>query len=207
MISYRDMEERDLKDLWDISAAVWDYTRLFGISDRNIAYLASKQLALHYLSYSTYARTAVTEDGRCVGFLLASVKGEPFWGVRGIYMWEEAGCNRILLSDPKGIRAVEYRKDMFANCQTLKERHVSEFGSELILFFVHPDFQGRGIGRNLISEYRKMLSEKGITKAFLYTNGYCDRGFYESMGCRCIDCLATVAGGHPLEGFLYELSL
>lgn len=198
---FRDASESDIPQMFDLCADVWDYTKLFGVKSKDIAFTAAKQLVLHYISYSTHVRVAVL-DGVLVGVGMVRVKDAPFFGMHGIYMWEEATCNRILLDDEDGKRAVEYRKGMFANCRKLTERHIGELDSELTLLLVSPECRGMGVGKRLLSDCIEKIGS-GSRNIFLYTNGFCDRGFYDAIGFRELDKLSEKLAGVKLDGFLY----
>jgi ribosomal protein S18 acetylase RimI-like enzyme len=62
--------------------------------------------------------------------------------------------------------------------------HPSE--GEMYLLFVHPDHDGRGVGRALLAAAHEILRAAGCREAFLYTHEQNERAlaFYEAVGYR-----------------------
>lgn len=48
-------------------------------------------------------------------------------------------------------------------------------------FCIDPDFQGKGLGKNLLSEFSARLKEKGIIEIYLFTSKE-QSGFYKKYG-------------------------
>ncbi len=202
--TFRDMEEEDVGGVCEISDDVWYCGGPNGISDARLAFVAAEQLALHYMAHATYARVAV-DGGRCVGALMASVDGDPLIRNHSAYLQREAECDRMLLRDPQGAEMSSFYAEMHKICESMKGMHIGEYRSELLLFYVRKDCQGMGIGKRLLSDYRKHLNVRDIHKVFLFTNNFCNLGFYEHSGCRCIEHSVSEINRQRFDGYLYEM--
>lgn len=202
-IIYRDMEAGDVRGVCEICDDVWYCGGPDGITDPVLAFVASEQLTYHYLADSTYSRVAVDSDGVCVGALMANVAGEPLNEYSARFSELEAECDRKLLTDERAALMSNFYVEMYRNCDAMKEKHIGEYGSELLLFYVRKGCQGLGIGKRLLSDYRDHLKSKGIEGTFLFTNNFCNIGFYDHSGWICIEHLTSMINGQRFDGYLY----
>lgn len=60
--------------------------------------------------------------------------------------------------------------------------HTNDFDGELCLFAVAANFKKNGVGRELLSHFHHFMRSRGAENYFLYTDTYCNIGFYERMG-------------------------
>lgn len=70
--------------------------------------------------------------------------------------------------DPEGLRMAWDGARLAGFCWT--KVHADEEG-EIYIICTAPDFQGRGLGRALVQEGMRHLSERGCNRVFLYTEG------------------------------------
>lgn len=76
---------------------------------------------------------------------------------------------------------------------------------EITALYVHPDYQGSGVGRGLLQAVAAHLSARGMTQlqiGTLITNAPARR-FYERMGGKVISERDIEDAGHPLREVLY----
>ncbi len=76
---------------------------------------------------------------------------------------------------------------------------------EVTALYVHPDCQGKGVGRRLLQAVAAHLALQGMTAlqiGTLVTNAPA-RGFYEAMGSQVVAERSIEDGGHPLREVVY----
>ncbi|MGA2293699.1 MAG: mycothiol synthase [Acidimicrobiales bacterium] len=86
--------------------------------------------------------------------------------------------------DPSGFLLLEIDGRLAASCWTkVHELHPDRFG-EIYVVSVHPDFQGRNLGRVMVTQGLASLRKKGVSSAVLFvdqTNAVAKK-LYESIG-------------------------
>jgi ribosomal protein S18 acetylase RimI-like enzyme len=86
--------------------------------------------------------------------------------------------------DPSGFLLLEIDGRLAASCWTkVHELHPDRFG-EIYVISVHPDFQGRHLGRVMVTQGLAVLRKKGVTNAVLFVDdsNTSARRLYESLG-------------------------
>jgi mycothiol synthase len=86
--------------------------------------------------------------------------------------------------DPSGFLLLEIDGRLAASCWTkVHELHPDRFG-EIYVVSVHPDFQGRNLGRLMVSQGLAALRKKGVASAVLFVeqSNAVARKLYESLG-------------------------
>ncbi len=72
--------------------------------------------------------------------------------------------------DPSGFLLLEIDGRLAASCWTkVHELHPDRFG-EIYVISVHPDFQGRGLGRVMVTQGLDALRRKGVSRAVLFVD-------------------------------------
>jgi mycothiol synthase len=88
--------------------------------------------------------------------------------------------------DPSGFLLLEIDNRIAASCWTkVHELHPDRFG-EIYVASVHPDFQGRHLGRVMVTQGLNVLCRKGVTDAVLFVDESNDtaKKLYDSLGFR-----------------------
>ena len=88
--------------------------------------------------------------------------------------------------DPSGFLLLEIDGRLAASCWTkVHELHPDRFG-EIYVVSVHPDFQGRNLGRVMVSQGLAALRNKGVSTAVLFVDesNVGARKLYQSLGFR-----------------------
>jgi mycothiol synthase len=86
--------------------------------------------------------------------------------------------------DPSGFLLLEIDGRLAASCWTkVHELHPDRFG-EIYVISVHPDFQGRDLGRIMVTQGLASLRKKGVSSAVLFVDhsNTIARKLYESLG-------------------------
>lgn len=88
--------------------------------------------------------------------------------------------------DPSGFLLLEIDGALAASCWTkVHELHPDRFG-EIYIISVHPDFQGRSLGRVMVTQGLEVLRRKGVGDAMLFVDesNHGGKALYESLGFR-----------------------
>ncbi len=87
--------------------------------------------------------------------------------------WLMADLDERLLEpwfDPSGFLLLEIDGQLAASCWTkVHELHPDRFG-EIYIISVHPDFQGRQLGRVMVTQGLEVLRRKGVSRAMLFVD-------------------------------------
>lgn len=86
--------------------------------------------------------------------------------------------------DPSGFLLLEIDGRLAASCWTkVHELHPDRFG-EIYIISVHPDFQGRNLGRVMVTQGLDVLRKKGVSTAILFVeqSNVGALKLYESLG-------------------------
>lgn len=86
--------------------------------------------------------------------------------------------------DPSGFLLLEIDGRLAASCWTkVHELHPDRFG-EIYVISVHPDFQGRHLGRVMVTQGLDILHKKGVSRAVLFVDDSNEnaKALYHSLG-------------------------
>ncbi len=77
--------------------------------------------------------------------------------------------------------------------------------AEIELFIVNAQTRGNGVGAKLFNQAKKLMSERGVEKYYLYTDSECDWQYYEHNGLTRVAENLDAVGimGEPLEKYIY----
>lgn len=112
-------------------------------------------------------------------------------------------------------RAVEFFKDYHSEKEIIKRSSVGEilileqngsikatgalFGNEILGVFVHPDHQGQGQGKAIMTELERRARAKGLSEITMNVS-LPSRKFYENLGYEILDeCSLDVGEGQYLN--------
>jgi ribosomal protein S18 acetylase RimI-like enzyme len=90
--------------------------------------------------------------------------------------------------DPSGFLLLEIDGRLAASCWTkVHELHPDRFG-EIYIISVHPDFQGRNLGRVMVTQGLDVLRKKGVSTAMLFVDqsNVGALKLYESLGFKVV---------------------
>jgi len=84
--------------------------------------------------------------------------------------------------------------------------------AEIIVFAVHRDFRGRGLGRKLMDAFLDEVRKKGIKKATVSTDTELDWKFYPAYGFKRIvtfplKAYTLILPGKYAEGYIYAIDI
>jgi len=145
--------------------------------------------------------------------ITATVDGEP----KGILVLKGMGPSSIDVS----VRRKELEEVLSDNpsfkiflkadheLEEMYGRFVKEYKSsdlaELSLLILCKDAKGYGLGRTLIEEAKRLVTEAGKKGIFFYSDTDCNYGFYDHMGAERIGSGSMSYAGEPLTMYVYRL--
>lgn len=78
------------------------------------------------------------------------------------------------------------------------------FDGELAAIYLHPDFQRRGVGRELVRRVARSLRERGYRRMLVrVVSAAASRGFYEALGAAEFGSDSVTIGGKELDLTVY----
>lgn len=114
-------------------------------------------------------------------------------------MWHD-----LIANEPLYVAQIGQEIVGFAKAGSNNERTYPQFESELYVLYILEDYQGKGIGKELLITVITHLLEQHVYSLYLYVlkdNSACQ--FYEKHGARLIDEVATDIGGKKLTECVY----
>ncbi|MBD2169487.1 GNAT family N-acetyltransferase [Calothrix membranacea FACHB-236] len=128
-----------------------------------------------------FLRPAVKTDACCMSAIhIAAIKALP----ATLYSEEELLAWRNYLDKPDGSNLLRSMK--VENCWVAIHKNVivgftSYIFDELIALYVHPQYQGKGIGRVLVTHFCEQANKQGIDQVITTASLYAE-GFYTRLG-------------------------
>jgi GNAT superfamily N-acetyltransferase len=104
---------------------------------------------------------------------------------------------------------VAVKKDDFAGAIAIDGVNAFDEGARLRWFIVDPQYQGCGIGKNLIAQAIAFCKQKGFPKVFLWTFKGLEaaRRLYEAVGFQLCEESQVAQWGQTIKEQKYELEL
>ena len=152
---------------------------------------------------------AVYDGGKLIGVLLYATPSfkakllrlfkKPTMVRHIVYLLLRSQTSRKLL---KSLYRLEKTYDAMLKAANLKTEN------QVVLFITHSDYQGRGIGKQLMQSYESFCQEKQTKHFFLFTDTSCNYGYYDHNGFkRTVErkvTLLTKTAATSMQVFLYE---
>lgn len=208
-IIFREVETKDLVDikyLINTSFQIYKYIRDDDILDTFLNIYVESCLA-----EKTFSQVA-EKDGKIIGVIFGNSKRnysilahlKPI--IKGFYygvkMKIQARVLKVNMEEQNKIHAV-YKE--------LLKKSGKKFDGVLTLFIVDEKFRGSGIGTNLLDSLYEYFEMRNVNDFYLYTDSYCNVGFYESNGfvklaSKDIDIIKEDRQA-KMEIYLYEFNM
>lgn len=172
-IVFREYRKEDQKELENIIRKTWNYDKF---CSSKIAKKMARTYFANCLSNQTFTNVAVIDDvpiGIIMGKDIVNYKCplklriNQIISIISIYSLEEG--RKIL--------------KMFSNIDKIDEELLKKtnknYGGEISLFVINPEYRGLGIGKILFESLKLYMKNQNIKEFFLYTDTSCNYGFYE----------------------------
>lgn len=204
-VRLRELKRGDLPALEAVVRKTWSYDKFAGPA--TAGRLAKLYLA-SCLANQTYARVAEV-NGVPVGLILGKNRSLRRCPVRYRIRQTAALCG--LLLQREGREILKFYKGVDAIDDRLLRQCGKEYGGEVALFALAPEYRGMGIGKLLFTALLDYMRGEGIREFYLYTDTSCNFGFYEHQGMtrrqRYRQSVSLKGQKGEAEFYLYDMTL
>ncbi|MGL6261466.1 GNAT family N-acetyltransferase [Vibrio sp. WXL103] len=184
-VRYRQYQPRDYSDCERLVSQAWQFEQHFAPDS------LAKLMAYFYTSgapqMSNFSLVAEA-NGQVVGFIFGNNRRarqkKPSFG----YSMQSLGKLVKLWCLPGEAR--QRKKDVFKRISqhSLNRRSLcKDWGSEVLLFVIAPEFQGQGIGSHMVKAFLNSCAQRGVDRVSVEANVVEAGRFYERVGFRYID--------------------
>jgi GNAT superfamily N-acetyltransferase len=178
-IVFRGLRDEDIPPMVEMIHLTWD------LSEYDVTPYQERLLDESYLmslmSRSSYIRIAEV-DGEVRGYLMGRAIGDEVVA-SSEYDDRMAADMRELSRHVNAALLIRDMEAIYDADDSLLEMCADQrFDSELVMFIIHPDMKGRGIGHRMLNDFLGHLRSKGCIRMFLFTDWFCDIEVYEHMG-------------------------
>lgn len=174
-IRYRNLKRSDYGRIKKIIDDTWDFSD--DVDDEKALNHCLNVFLHDYLGWSNYTKVAVAND-KVVGFLFGRCDKLSCLKQRFLHFFPYHFSKWALLFNKGGRFGLKIFCITDRVNNQLIQNHTKEFDAELCLFVVAENYAGEGIGSALLTDFHKFLKKNKAKNYFLYTDTYCDVGFY-----------------------------
>jgi ribosomal protein S18 acetylase RimI-like enzyme len=211
-MTYRELRWNDHGEVRAILGEALAFDR--EIASPLVLRLVLSQYLAHFLSRCSYSRAAFLE-GKIAGVILGNWAGAGKLCFRAVFASIAGGIIAgILFFFAEGRRHLRVCRGvsrcnrclMRESLRKSGKRRNAFFDAEILLLLVRKDLRGRGLGKALTDQFFDYLRSIGKERVFLFTDDYCDTGFYRrdyQLEAESFLCLPGEPGFH---GRLYLFS-
>ncbi len=203
-LRYRAFRKEDEAALTAIICEVW---KMDDFLPRKTALQAAQIFLRMCKSLGTYTCVA-EQNGVPIGFIAVQDKR-----TLRLHLYENAKLLKemaALLLQKGMIKLLKMQSVTHAANQKMYKSAGQKYEAELVLFVVGKNSQGLGVGKALFRRALHHMKRRGIQKFYLYTDTFCNFGFYNVQGMRqyksehmpCFPCREV-----PVTFFLYDMVL
>lgn len=176
---FREFKKSDIPSMVEIVRLTWDLHEYEVTPEQER--LLDESYLMSLMVRSVYIRIAEI-DGEVAGYIMG--------GVRGDLVEKASEYQRTMDADMKKMDgSIETRllmKDMRAIYEAdealLRMCDGYDFDCELVMFIIHPEKKGKGIGHRLLADLLDYLRSRKCRRMFLFTDWFCDVEVYSHMG-------------------------
>lgn len=201
-LEIREYSASDEKQVIEIIKKTWFYEKM---SDPRIANEIAKVYLTSILLEETFTRVAEIGD-KIVGIIMLKdskkdikinfkLSKNMFVGGFKIYITKE------------GRRILKAFSEMGESDKELFRKVDKKFDGEISFFAVDEVYRGKGIGKVLFDAGINYFKENNIENFYLYTDSYCNYGFYDHRGLICLakkTSINLLDRSCFIESYLYE---
>ena len=163
----------DLHEIADIFRECWNIDRLFS---EEISHKYSYQYTLDCYSHCTFCFISKVND-EIVGFMMGRNGNE--YSIDESIMKELKDIQNELNQYPPTARCMQTLQDYYTVGYNKMKEHKLDESHELVLFAVKNEYQGKGIGKELLFKSLEYLKECGLKECFLLTDSGCTYQMYD----------------------------
>ncbi|GEM_PF-2427853 len=199
-LDIRPYRRGDFKQVVDVLRAVWPMEQY--TDNPSVVRRMMRQDAHLSLAEANDCRV-VADSGRVVGLLFGRY-GRNKASLASIPRILALNVETIpLLFMRQGIGALRAALKVEREFKKLEKKAPRTYDSEVVLFAVHPDYQGKGIGRALMDAFLTRVRSRGGKNVHLFSDTDSTYVFYERYGFERIGERRTTIKS-PIGSFAYQ---
>ena len=195
-IILRDLRSEDYPVLSKMIDDEWSFHLYSKVSAEDLA----RYYLLHCADGANVAKTLLV-DGVPAGVLVIGDMDGPTVD----YSEDLAECKRSLMELENFAQCEKDLEELHRVYRSFASKNMKPEWAELRLLIISDQYKGLGLGRRMIEEARKHVSEGGKSGLFFYTDTDCNFGFYDHMGAVRVGEEDIICTGEPLKVFCYYL--
>lgn len=205
-IIFRKIKKKDypyIKHMMNHNFYLYEY-----IEDKRILNTFLNSYLYNCLAEQTFTMVA-EKEGKVIGVIMGNAKEDYklykslIYILKGVYYNILTGIKAMIyntnIKQYKGITLI-YKKLML--------KADKKFDGILTLFVVSKDYQGYGVGKNLLKFLFEYQNKNNVKNMYVFTDSKCNYKFYDSKGFKRLGQdtfnVKTVNKQFDLEIFLYE---
>lgn len=179
-VTFRQYRNNDYSDCETLVDNAWGFEKHFHPND--LAVLAKYLYTMGSVAMSNY-RIVAEHDDKVVGFIFGYNERIPL----PKHELSKLSSRLAILKRLLFMKGMVLREKLdFLNAMGTHEKNrtalLKRGKSEIVLFVVHPTFQGRGIGKKLFEGFRIFCEKANVESIVVETNKLGAAGFYERIG-------------------------
>ncbi|MEW6067364.1 MAG: GNAT family N-acetyltransferase [Nitrospirota bacterium] len=183
-VTFRGYRDNDYLDCETLVDNAWGFEKHFHPYD--LAVLGKYLYTMGSVAMSNY-RVVAEHDGKVVGFIFGYNERIPL----PKHELRKLSSRLAILKRLIFMKGMAFREKLdLRNAMGTHEKNrttlLKRGKSEIILFVVHPTFQGRGIGKKLFEGFRIFCEKANVGSIVVETNKLGAASFYERIGFRLI---------------------
>lgn len=179
-LTFREYRDRDYPDCQALVDKAWGFEKHFHPYD--LAALGKYLYTMGSVAMSNY-RVVAEHDGKVVGFIFGYNEKLPL----PKHELRKLSSRLAILKRILFMKGLTFREKLdFLNSMGTHEKNrtvlLKRGKSEIVLFVVHPTFQGQGIGKKLFEGFRFFCEKAKVKSIIVETNKLGAASFYERIG-------------------------
>lgn len=183
-VIYRDLNRNDYEDIKLLIDEAFKFSDF--IKDSNFLDSLLDSYLQSCILDSSFAKVAES-NGELLGFILGdassdSKKIRKFHNVLSSIF----SIPKLFFTSYENRKSVKAFLDMNQTYKELMKGKKNDFEACIHLFIVSEKQRGLGVGKNLLKHLFDYMKSKDVESLYLYTDGRCNYGFYDSQGFNCI---------------------
>lgn len=177
-IVYRKYQKKDHEALSEIIRSIWKYDEFYSPST---ARLLSRTYLNLCLIEQTYTQVAEV-NGQPIGIIMGYNPSKHRLPLRYALLIVRSLIRLMLTKEGRNV--IRFQREMDNINKTLLANCERDYQGEVSFFAVHPDYHGKGIGKELFHRLLQYMKDDNVNNFYLFTDTSCSYGFYEGQNMK-----------------------